>query len=423
MKYIVVLGDGMADYKLEQLGGKTPLQYANTPRIDALAKMAEVGLCRTVPEGMKPGSDVANLSVLGYDPHTCYTGRSPLEAVSMGIDLKDTDVTLRCNLVTLSDEEAYEDKTMLDYSAGEISTAEARELIEFLNGRIAAFAGLSLHAGISYRHCLVVENGKTGHRLTPPHDITGKPVRGYLPEGPLAKTYLDVMKLSAQLLKDHPVNRARIAAGKRPANSVWLWGEGTKPALENFAEKFGKRGGIISAVDLVKGIGILAGMRIIDVPGATGNYDTNFAGKADAALDALLHGGLDFVYIHMEAPDECGHQGGYCAQGVFRRADRRKSRRQAGRRPGRRRRALPHAALPRPPHAHRHPHARIRPRSLPAVRERQKAGRRAFVRRRQRAQYRRFCGAGLRADPQTVCRVTGGHARGNGEGVVRKGWR
>lgn len=309
MKYIVVLGDGMADYKLEQLGGKTPLQYANTPRIDALAKTAEVGLCRTVPEGMKPGSDVANLSVLGYDPHACYTGRSPLEAVSMGIDLKDTDVTLRCNLVTLSDEEAYEDKTMLDYSAGEISTAEARELIGFLNGHFSAFAGLSLHAGISYRHCLVVENGKTGHRLTPPHDITGKPVRGYLPEGPLAKTYLDVMKLSAQLLKDHPVNRARIAAGKRPANSVWLWGEGTKPALENFAEKFGKRGGIISAVDLVKGIGILAGMRIIDVPGATGNYDTNFAGKADAALDALLHGGLDFVYIHMEAPDECGHQG------------------------------------------------------------------------------------------------------------------
>lgn len=308
MKYVVVLGDGMADYKIERLGNKTPLEYAETPNLDALAKHAEVGLCRTVPAELKPGSDVANLSVLGYDPRTCYTGRSPLEAVSMGIALADTDVTMRCNLVTLSDEAAYEDKYMVDYSAGEISTEEARELIGYLARHVAAYKGLSLHAGVSYRHCLVLQNGETGNTLKPPHDITGKPVRGHLPEGPTAGTLREVMQLSANLLKDHPINRARVAAGKNPANSVWFWGEGTKPSLENFEKKFGVRGGVISAVDLIKGIGILAGMRIIDVPGATGNYDTNFTGKANAALRALLDG-LDLVYIHMEAPDECGHQG------------------------------------------------------------------------------------------------------------------
>ena len=307
MKYIVVLGDGMADYKLEELGNRTPLQAANKPHIDALAREAEVGLCRTVPAGFKPGSDVANLSVMGYDPHDCYTGRSPLEAVSIGIDLKDTDVTLRCNLVTLSEEEKYEDRTMLDYSAGEISTEEARELISYLKEHLDSDM-FTLYAGVSYRHCLVVKEGKTGHELTPPHDITGKPVRGHLPEGPLGEKYRAMMERSAELLREHPINRARVAAGKNPANSVWFWGEGTKPALENFEKKFGKKGGVISAVDLVKGIGILAGMQVIEVEGATGNYDTNFAGKATAALDALL-GGLDFVYIHMEAPDECGHQG------------------------------------------------------------------------------------------------------------------
>lgn len=307
MKYIVVLGDGMADYKLEELGNRTPLQAASKPHIDALAREAEVGLCRTVPAGFKPGSDVANLSVMGYDPHDCYTGRSPLEAVSIGIDLKDTDVTLRCNLVTLSEEEKYEDRTMLDYSAGEISTEEARELISYLKEHLDSDM-FTLYAGVSYRHCLVVKEGKTGHELTPPHDITGKPVRGHLPEGPLGEKYRAMMERSAELLREHPINRARVAAGKNPANSVWFWGEGTKPALENFEKKFGKKGGVISAVDLVKGIGILAGMQVIEVEGATGNYDTNFAGKATAALDALL-GGLDFVYIHMEAPDECGHQG------------------------------------------------------------------------------------------------------------------
>lgn len=307
MKYIVVLGDGMADYPIPALANKTPLQAANKPTIDSLAKHAQVGLCQTVPEGFKPGSDVANLSVMGYDPHECYTGRSPLEAVSIGIDLKDTDVTLRCNLVTLSDEPRYEDKTMIDYSAGEISTAEAEELISYLKKHFDN-EKFTLYAGVSYRHCLVVDHGRTGHELTPPHDITGKPVKGHLPQGPDAKLYLDMMKRSAELLKNHPVNQARIAAGKNPANSVWFWGEGTKPKLANFEQKFGKKGAVISAVDLVKGIGILAGMKIIDVPGATGNYDTNFAGKAQAAFNELSLG-TDFVYIHMEAPDECGHQG------------------------------------------------------------------------------------------------------------------
>ncbi len=307
MKYIVVLGDGMADYPIQTLGGKTPLQYAKKPNIDALAKQSEIGLCRTVPEGFKPGSDVANLSVMGYNPKDCYTGRSPLEAVSIGIDLAATDVTLRCNLVTLTDEEAYEDRRMLDYSAGEISTQEARELITYLKKHFDS-ERFTLYSGVSYRHCLVVKNGVTGNDLTPPHDITDKPIRDHLPKGPLGEKYLDMMKRSAELLRSHPINKARIAAGKRPANSVWFWGEGTKPSLENFQTKFGKKGGVISAVDLVKGIGILAGMKIIDVPGATGNYDTNFAGKAQCALDELL-GGLDYVYIHMEAPDECGHQG------------------------------------------------------------------------------------------------------------------
>ena len=307
MKYIVVLGDGMADYKLEELGGKTPLQTAKKPMIDTLASRAEVGLCKTVPDGFKPGSDVANLSVMGYDPRDCYTGRSPLEAVSIGIALADTDVTLRCNLVTVSDEENYEDKRLLDYSAGEISTAEAKELIASLKQQFDSDL-FTLYAGVSYRHCLVVKNGKTGHEFTPPHDITGKPVKGRLPAGPLGDVYRSMMEKSYELLKDHPVNKKRIAAGKNPANSVWFWGEGTKPALENFEKKFGLKGGVISAVDLVKGIGILAGMKIVGVEGATGNYDTNFKGKADAALRELL-GALDFIYIHMEAPDECGHQG------------------------------------------------------------------------------------------------------------------
>ena len=306
MKYAVILGDGMADYPQKFLGGKTPLDLAKKPYIDGLCKVSEVGLCKTVGDGLKPGSDVANLSVLGYDPKECYTGRSPLEAASIGIALKDTDVTARANLVCLSDEENYADKTMIDYSAGEITTAEAKILIDYLAEKLNN-EKYRLYSGISYRHCLVVDNGKIAGDLTPPHDITGKPVKGHLPTSETGKEYLRLMERSAELLKGHPVNLARIKAGKRPANSLWFWGEGTKPKLQSFTERYGLTGAMISAVDLLKGIGKLTGMRVIEVEGATGNYDTNFQGKANAALDALKDD--DFVYIHMEAPDECGHHG------------------------------------------------------------------------------------------------------------------
>ncbi len=307
MKYFVILGDGMADYPLPERENKTPLMLANKPFIDGLAPHAIVGLAKTVPVGFKPGSDVANLSVMGYNPALYYTGRSPLEAASIGIQLKNTDVTLRCNLVTLSNEENYEDKTMLDYSAGEISTAEARELIEFLKEEFDK-PPFTLYAGISYRHCLVVDGGKTGHALTPPHDISDKKIKEYLPKGEGSEAFLAMMKRSHELLKNHPLNLARVKAGKNPANSVWFWGEGTKPALSAFEALHGKKGGVISAVDLVKGIGLLADMQNIEVEGATGNWDTNFQGKAKACADALLNG-LDYVYVHMEAPDECGHHG------------------------------------------------------------------------------------------------------------------
>ena len=306
MKYAVILGDGMADYPQEFLGGKTPLDLAKKPFTDGLTKVSEVGLCRTVADGLKPGSDVANLSVLGYDPKVCYTGRSPLEAASIGIELKDTDVTARANLVCLSDEENFEDKTMIDYSAGEITTAEAKILIEYLAKHLNN-EKYRLFSGISYSHCLVIDNGKIAGDLTPPHDITGKPVKGHLPTSETGKEYLSLMERSAALLKDHPVNLERIKQGKRPANSLWFWGEGTKPALQSFTERYGITGAMISAVDLLKGIGKLTGMRVIEVEGATGNYDTNFKGKAEAALDALKT--EDFVYVHMEAPDECGHHG------------------------------------------------------------------------------------------------------------------
>lgn len=307
MKYVVFLGDGMADYRQPVLGDKTPLMVANKPFIDNLAKQSEVGLFRTVPCSMKPGSDVANLSVLGYNPKECYTGRSPLEAASIGINLKETDVTARANLVTLSNEEVYADKTMIDYSAGEISTEEATELINYLANHLNTESD-KLYAGISYRHCLVMDNGILESDLTPPHDITKKPIKEYLPKSVEGKRLLAIMEKSHQLLKDHPVNINRIKQGKNPANSLWFWGEGTKPQLEDFSKKFSLKGGIISAVDLLKGIGKIANMQVIEVAGATGNYDTNFLGKANACLNALDNG-LDFVYIHMEAPDECGHHG------------------------------------------------------------------------------------------------------------------
>ncbi len=307
MKYLVVLCDGMADTPSEYLNGHTPMELANKPTMDALAKVSEVGLCKTVAKGLKPGSDVANLSVMGYDPLVSYTGRSPLEAASIGIDLKDTDVTLRCNIVTLSDEENYEDKTMVDYCAGDISTAEAAEIIktveEKLGNEIYRF-----YSGVSYRHCLVVDNGTTElGNMTPPHDISGRVIGEYLSTHENAQPLVALMKKSYEFLKDHPVNLKRMAKGEKPANSIWLWGEGTKPVVENFKEKNGVSGAVISAVDLLKGIGICAGMKTPNVEGATGYIDTNFVGKADAAIDCFKSG-TDLVYIHVEAPDECGHR-------------------------------------------------------------------------------------------------------------------
>lgn len=308
MKYIVVLGDGMADYEVEELGGKTILETAYKPNMDYMAAHGELGLVKTVADGMKPGSDVANLSVMGYDTKKSYSGRSPLEAASIGVTLKDTDVTFRTNLVTLSDEENYEDKTMLDYSAGEITTEEAAELIKAVDDELHTDY-LKFYAGISYRHLLVWDHGSTNVSLTPPHDISGKKITEHLPKGDGADKLIEMMKKSVKILSEHPVNKKRIAEGKKPATSIWPWGEGTKPALEDFYAKFGKKASVISAVDLIKGIAILAGMKSIDVEGANGNHDTNYKGKADAAFDTLTKDGADFVYIHLEGPDECGHRG------------------------------------------------------------------------------------------------------------------
>ncbi len=305
MKYIVMLGDGMADYPNDALGKKTVLEAASTPNMDYLAQNGAVGLAKTVPDGMSPGSDTANLSVMGYDPKVYYTGRSPLEAVSIGIDLEPSDVTFRCNLVTLSDTDNYEDAEMVDYSAGEISTQEASELINYLNEHFKT-ENINLYPGVSYRHCLVIKGAKTGGVMTPPHDISLKPIKEHLPKGENSELLLAMMKKSRKLLKNHPINIKRIAQGKNPANSCWFWGEGTKPAVTSFEEKFGIRGGVISAVDLIKGIGLCAGHKCIEVEGATGNYDTNFAGKAKAAVE-FLDSGYDYVYIHVEAADECGH--------------------------------------------------------------------------------------------------------------------
>lgn len=308
MKYLVMLCDGMADEPNEALGNSTPMEKANKPCMNSLAAKAEVGIVKTVAEGLKPGSDVANLSVLGYEPAVYYSGRSPLEAASIGIDLKDTDVTLRCNLVTLSDDEDYENKTILDYCADDISSEEAKILIEYIQEKLGNDV-FRFYPGVSYRHCLVWSNGNPHPGvLTPPHDITGKVITDYIPKGEAVDELYDLMKKSYDLLKDHPVNQARIARGKRPANSIWLWGEGTKPLLDNFSEKFGIKGSMISAVDLLKGIAICAGMNSVDVDGATGYLDTNFDGKCKAAIEEFKNG-ADLVYIHVEAPDECGHRG------------------------------------------------------------------------------------------------------------------
>jgi len=307
MKYVVILGDGWADYPSNALGGHTPLEVADKPNIDDLCKRGKLGLVKTVPDGMKPGSDVANLSMMGYAPDKYYTGRSPLEALSIGIDLKDSDVAIRCNLVTLSDEENYADKTMLDYSAGEISTEEARQLIEFLQQNLGD-EYIDFYTGISYRHCLVAHNAETGTDFTPPHDISDKPIAEYLPKGLYGEEMLLLMKKSYDILAKHPVNVKRRERGLNPATSIWLWGEGTKPSLPSFYDKYHLKGEVISAVDLIKGLGISAEMRVPDIEGATGNLRTNFKGKAKAAIDAFKDG-YDYVYLHMEAPDECGHQG------------------------------------------------------------------------------------------------------------------
>ena len=306
-KYIVVLFDGMADYPNAK--GNTPMSEADKPTVDGLAARGEVGLCQTVPHGMKPGSDVANLSVMGYDPKEYYTGRSPLEALSMGIKMNPEDVSYRCNIVTLSDDEPYENKTMVDYSAGEITTPEARELVTFLAENLTLPEGLELYPGVSYRHCLIRRNGETGMDFTPPHDISDRKITDYLPKGKYADELLGLMKQSEELLKNHPINIDRVKRGLNPATSTWFWGEGRKPLLKDFFALHGLHGAVISAVDLIKGIGIAAGMDSIDVDGATGTINSNFDGKATAAIDALkTH---DFVYVHLEAPDECGHQGNY----------------------------------------------------------------------------------------------------------------
>lgn len=307
MKYAIILGDGMGDYPVPALGGRTPLEAADTPYMDMLARTGKVGLVKTVPDGYKPGSDVANLGALGYDASECYTGRSPLEALSIGIDMKDDDVALRTNLVTLGDEENFADKTMKDYSAGEITTPEARELVEFLQKELGSDR-FSFHAGVSYRHCLIIAHGSTDMQLTPPHDISGKRIGEHLPKGAFAEELTDLIVRANKLLSEHPVNKKRVLSGQNPANSIWFWGQGTRPALEKFRDRYGLSGGMVSAVDLLKGIAIGAGMKSVDVEGATGTLSTNFEGKAKAACD-LLDGGCDFVFVHLEAPDECGHQG------------------------------------------------------------------------------------------------------------------
>ena len=304
MKYIVILGDGMADEPLEELGGKTPLDVAYKPVIDYLATHGEIGLVKTVPDKIPPGSDAANLSVMGYDPCQYSTGRSPLEAASMGIKLEDTDVTFRCNLVTLNENEHYASKIMIDHSSDEIATEDAAEIIKTI-GEHFNDDNYKFYQGRSYRHLLVWRNGFVGNVTTPPHDILECGVAKYLPEN---DNLLLMMEKSVQLLQNHPVNIRRKKIGLRPANSIWLWGEGKRPALPSFKEKYGLNGCVIAAVDLIFGIGVCAGLESVEVEGATGNIHTNFDGKAQAAIEQLLVKDKDFVYLHIEAPDECGHR-------------------------------------------------------------------------------------------------------------------
>ena len=304
MKYIVILGDGMAGEPLAELGGKTTLEAANTPVMDSLASMGRMGLAKMVPDGMKPGSDVANLAVLGYDPRCNYSGRSPLEALSVGVAMKPTDVIFRCNLVTLSEEEPYECKTIIDHSSGEISSEDADILMDAVREAFNS-EEFRFYSGTSYRHITIWDRG-TVLDFEPPHDHLGEVIGAYLPE---EKAFREMMKKSFDILNTHPLNRKRAAEGKNKANSLWFWGAGTTPSLSNFKEKTGLSGTMISAVDLLKGIAVGTGMEVVNVEGATGSLHTNYEGKAAAAVKALLEDGKDFVYVHVEAPDEMGHQG------------------------------------------------------------------------------------------------------------------
>lgn len=304
MKYVIVLADGMADLPINELGGKTPLEYAVTPTMDMLAGRGFIGMAKTVPDGMKPGSDVANLAVMGYDPMSCYSGRSPLEALSVGVSMKDSDVIFRCNLVTLSEDEPYEQKTILDHSSGEISTQDADILMDAVREAFESDE-FRFYTGTSYRHITVWDRGEV-LEMEPPHDHLGQVIGQYLPGN---EKFREMMKKSFDVLNEHPLNVKRAQEGKNKANSLWFWGAGTKPSLQNFYEKTGLHGAMISAVDLLKGIAVGAGMSVMEVEGATGSLDTNYIGKAQAALKALLEDKNDFVYIHVEAPDEMGHQG------------------------------------------------------------------------------------------------------------------
>ena len=307
MKYLIILGDGMADKDIPELGGKTPLEYADTPTMDKYSKMSEIGMVHTIPDGMAPGSDTANLSVLGYNPRDYYTGRSPLEALSIGVDMKTTDVALRCNIVTVStDDLPYEEKTIIDHSSSEISTEDAAVLLEAVRKELENDI-YKFYVGTSYRHLTIWDKGEVVD-LTPPHDVLGQKIGQYLPKDDKLR---EMMKKSYDILSNHPINVERMKKGLNPANSLWFWGAGTRPMLTSFEEKTGHKGAMISAVDLLKGIAVGAGMKVIVVEGAYGGLDTNYEGKADAAVDVLLNGGCDFAYIHLEAPDEMGHQGSY----------------------------------------------------------------------------------------------------------------
>ncbi|MBK5263140.1 MAG: cofactor-independent phosphoglycerate mutase [Peptostreptococcaceae bacterium] len=307
MRYLIVVPDGAGDEPIAKLEGKTPLQMARMPITDGLAKLGLVGLVKTIPEGIAPGSDAANLSVMGYDPAKFLTGRAPLEAASIGIEMLDTDVAFRTNLITLTGDGEYEDMIITDHSSGDISTEEADQLINAVQGKFGN-EKIKFYTGVSYRHCMIVKDGETSYDLTPPHDVLTRRAGDYLPKGEGAGFITQMMKESYELLKNHPVNLERVKRGLNPANTIWIWGQGKKPALTSFYDKYKIRGTAISAVDLIKGIALCAGLNSVDVAGATGTLHSNFEGKAEAAINEF-EAGKDFVYMHLEAPDECSHQG------------------------------------------------------------------------------------------------------------------